>query len=177
MRHARATRVIKSPWSAGLVLGFWAWVSLTTLAAAGPTARISESGDAVELEYSGAGGPYTDVIPLHRAGPIRYFSAGVGIEERSATYPIFPLKLVFTAGGKPYVAGVSVEVQRANGTTVLAIPREHMTGPWLFLDVPDGTYHIAATMEGQTEHLRDVQAEQGIQKILHMRWSAEPGGP
>jgi hypothetical protein len=172
----RDLSVIATPWSRALILGPATLLFLVTAGAAEPTARIAESGDAVELDYSEAGGSYKDTIPLHRAGLLRYFSAGVGIEERSATYPTFPLKLVFTAGGKPYVAGVSVEVQRTDGTTLVTIPREHITGPWLFLDVPDGSYHIAATLEGQTEHLRDVKAEQGIQRILHVRWAADPGG-
>lgn len=137
---------------------------------AGPVARISESGQVLELDYEGAGRAYTDTIPLYRSGKLRYFSAGVGIEERSATYPSFPLKLVFTAGGKPYVAGVSVTIQQSNGTAIARIPQEHVTGPWLFLDAPDGSYHISATMEGQVEHLKDVTIERGTQKTLYVRW-------
>ena len=161
----------------GLTLGFGAafCACFAVPADAGPTARISESGEMLELEYEGAGRTYTDTIPLYRTGKIRYFSAGVGIEERLASYPPFPLKLVFTAGGKPYVAGVSVTVQQSNGKTVASIPREHVTGPWLFLDAPDGSYHIQATMEGQIEHFKDVKIERGEQKVLHMRWRDDRG--
>ena len=151
-------------------LGVALYSLLALPADAGPTARISESGQVLELEYEGAGKTYTDTIPLYRSGRIRYFSAGVGIEERSATYPPFPLKLIFTAGGKPYVAGVSVTVQEINGMTVVSIPQEHVTGPWLFLDAPDGSYRISATMEGQTEHLKEVKIERGTQKTLYVRW-------
>jgi hypothetical protein len=124
----------------------------------------------LELEYEGTGRTYTDTIPLYRIDKIRYFSAGVGIEERSASYPPFPLKLVFTAGGKPYVAGVSVTVQQTDGSTLASIPREHVTGPWLFLDAPDGLYQISATMGDQIEHVKDVKIEQGTQKTLYVRW-------
>jgi hypothetical protein len=155
-----------------LALGFGAALCflLAIPADAGPTARISESGQVLELDYEGAGKAYTETIPLYRSGKIRYFSAGVGIEERSATYPPFPLKMIFTAGGKPYVAGVSVIVQESNGATIASIPEKHVTGSWLFLDAPDGSYHISATMEGQVEHLKDVKIERSTQKTLYVRW-------
>ena len=92
-------------WRTDLLAGLGAWLCLMTVAIAGPTARISQSGEALELDYQGDGRSYTDTIPLYRAGEVQYFSAGVGVEERSAAYPPFPLKLIFTAGGKPYVAG------------------------------------------------------------------------
>jgi hypothetical protein len=139
---------------------------------AGPTAQISESGEAVELELPRGGGSYIETIPLYRTGRIRYFSAGVGIEERSAGYPPFPLKLIFTAGGKEYVAGVSVIVQQAL-ETLAAIPPEHVTGPWLFVDAPEGSYRIEATMDGRTEYLDDVKIERAKQKTLYLRWPDE----
>ena len=37
------------------------------------------------------------------------------MEERQAEYPPFSLKLVFTAGGKPYLAGVDVTIKPAKG--------------------------------------------------------------
>jgi hypothetical protein len=154
----------------GLILGLGAWFCLMTFAIAGPTARVSQSGEAVELHYQEGSRSYMDAIPVYRAGQARYFSAGVGIEERSASYPPFPLKLVFTAGGKPYVAGVSVTVQRSKGTTIVGIPQDHVTGPWLFLDLPDGSYRITATLEGRTVHLTNVKIVHGKQKTLYIRW-------
>ncbi|WP_447601403.1 hypothetical protein [Nitrospira sp. Nam80] len=157
-------------WRVSLGLGIALLSSLAIPADAGPTARISESGQVLELEYEGAGRIYTDTIPLYRSDKLRYFSAGVGIEERSATYPSFPLKMVFTAGGKPYVAGVSVTVQQSNGATIASIPQEHVTGPWLFLDAPDGLYQISATMGNQIEYLNNVRIDRGTQKTLYVRW-------
>ena len=171
----REVGVTEGPGGLGLLLGLGAWFFLITVAIAGPTARISQSGDGLELDYQEGGRSYKDTIPLHRAGQARYFSAGVGIEERSASYPPFPLKLVFTAGGKPYVAGVSVTVQHGNGPIIVTIPPEQITGPWLFLDVPDGSYRIAATMEGQTEYLKDIKVERGTQKTLYVRWAEDRG--
>lgn len=166
MRHD----VNKWQWSVSLGFGIALLSGLVMPADAGPTARISESGQVLELEYGGTGRTYADTIPLYRTDTIRYFSAGVGIEERSASYPHFPLKLVFTAGGKPYVVGVSVTVQQTDGSIFANIPREHVTGPWLFLDAPDGLYRISATMGGQIEHVKDVKIERGMQKTLYVRW-------
>jgi hypothetical protein len=78
--------------------------------------------------------------------------------------------MVFTAGGKPYVAGVSVTVQQSNGAIIASIPREHVTGPWLFLDAPDGLYQISATMGNQIEYLNNVRIDRGTQKTLYVRW-------
>lgn len=159
---------------AGVMCCLWLWSGLTTLAFAEFIARISESGEAVELEYQAEGRSYRDTIPLHQNGQARYFSAGVGIEERAATFPPLPLKVVFTAGAKPYLAGVSVIV-RQGAKMLVAIPRDHVTGPWLFLDVPDGSYHIAATIGGQTQHLKDVKVKRGTQKTVYVRWPEDRG--
>jgi hypothetical protein len=162
-------------WGVRLLAGLSTWVVLITAAIAGPTGRVSQSGEVVELDYEGGGRSYTDTIPLYRVGPVRYFSAGVGIEERSVEYPPFPLKLIFTAGGKPYVAGVSVKVRRDDGPALLTIPSEQISGPWLFLDMPDGSYDIEATMEGQTERLENIKVERGMQKTLYLRWLDDRG--
>ena len=63
---------------------------------------IGEPGELLEVEFQANGQRSKGSLPLYRAEGVRYFSAGVGIEERSAEYPPFSLKLVFTAGGKPF---------------------------------------------------------------------------
>src|SRR5512133_1886802 len=77
--------------------------------AEGPsTARVAPSGEYLDLQRSGDGQIVKNYLPLYQTVTIRYFSAGVGLEERQAEYPPFSLKLVFTAGGKPYLTGVDV---------------------------------------------------------------------
>ena len=59
---------------------------------AATVARVTPAGDAIELEYTGTEGvTFKEEIPIHRAGNIRYFSAGIGMEQREAAYPSFPL--------------------------------------------------------------------------------------
>ena len=103
---------------------------------AGGVARLSPSGDSVEVEYLNVDGMQRDSLPLYREGAVRYFSVGIGLDERGTDYPPFALKLVFTAGGKPYLTGVTVTIQGGKDGEKVVIPGERVTGPWLFVDVP-----------------------------------------
>ena len=147
----------------------------------GPVPRIEESGEFLELEFQVNGQRSKGSLPLYRAEAVRYFSAGVGIEERSAEYPPFSLKLVFTAGGKPFLAGVAVTIQPAKGGPAINSPQEHVNGPWLFVDLPSGTYHVKAIHAARTQGLKAVKLEAGKTKTVHLRWaedrvSAAPSG-
>ncbi|HJT22796.1 MAG TPA: hypothetical protein VJ746_20145, partial [Nitrospira sp.] len=116
----------------------------------------------------------TNALPLYRDGATRYFSAGVGLEERSAEYPAFPLKMIFTAGGKPFLSGVDVTIQPAQGAAI-AIPRERVDGPWLFVELAPGLYEIAAAYGDQVERLKAVKVEPGKQTVVYFRWKQDRG--
>ncbi|HEU4686356.1 MAG TPA: hypothetical protein VFS39_17750 [Nitrospira sp.] len=134
-----------------------------------PVATISVSGESVDLEAPAGGRTVIMSLPLYRSAGVRYFSAGVGLEERSAEYPPFPLKIVFTAGGKPFLSGVAVTIQPANAGAI-AIPREQVEGPWLFVDLSPGLYDVTATFGDQTQHLKGIRVESGKQKVVYLRW-------
>lgn len=140
----------------------------------GLQARIGASGDYVEWEYQTGGQTVKEYLPLHQSGKVRYFSAGVGLQERQAEYPPFSLKLVFTAGGKPYLTGVDVVIQTPNGAAV-SIPKEEVEGPWVFVDLPSGTYDITATYGTRKRSLRGVKIVAGKQKTLYLRWAEDAG--
>jgi len=146
-----------------------------SIAEGGSVARIGESGEFLELEYQVNGQVSKDSLPLYRADGVRYFSAGVGIEERSAEYPPFSLKVVFTAGGKPFLAGVAVTIQPAKGGPSINIPRDHVNGPWLFVELPSGTYHLTAIHADRTQGLKGVTVEAGKMKTVYLRWPEESG--
>lgn len=151
-------------------------VGLSTVpAGAAGVASIGESGDMVELRHQIQGQVVVDRLPLYRSGAVRYFSAGVGLEERQAEYPPFSLKLVFTAGGKPFLAGVAVTIKPAAGGVGVTIPAEHVQGPWLFVDLPVGLYGVTATHAGNTQRLMAVKVEAGRQTTLHLRWPEDRG--
>ncbi|RPH81569.1 MAG: hypothetical protein EHM80_01935 [Nitrospiraceae bacterium] len=144
-----------------------------SLAAGGIVARIGDSGDSVELSQQIDGRTVVDTLPVYHAGNVRYFSAGIGIDERSAQYPPFSLKLVFTAGGKPFLAGVAVTIRPAKGGPPIDIPRDHVNGPWLFVELPSGTYHLTATHADRTQNLKGVTVKGGKMKTVYLRWPEE----
>ncbi len=170
-------------WQNGRGVRFVAFLSLWFLigmagvekADAGGVARILPSGEGIRIEYQGDESRQQDIIPLYRAGTVRYFSAGIGLDERQADYPPFALKLVFTAGGKPFLAGVAVTIQGPKGMEKIVIPRERVTGPWLFVDVPAGTYDISAAQADQTQTLKAVRVERGKTKVVYLRWPEDRG--
>jgi len=158
-----------------LALAFWFCGQVgTTFGESGVTARVAPSGDAVELEGQTHGQMLKHSLPLYRAGAIRYFSAGVGSEERHADYPPFSLRLAFTAGGKPYLVGVDVTIQPIAGDAII-ISHDQVQGPWLFVDLPTGIYDIAATYGEHEQALKGIRVVAGRQRTLHMRWPDEAG--
>ena len=159
-----------------LALVVWCSASQGLIYAQGSfIARVGPSGEFLELEHQSTGQMVKDYLPLYRVGGVRYFSAGVGLEERQAEYPPFSLKLVFTAGGKPYLAGVDVTIQAAEGAAAITIPREQVEGPWLFVDLPSGTYDISATYGEHKQALKGIKVVGGKQKTVHLRWAEDTG--
>jgi hypothetical protein len=149
------------------------WSAWTAIGEAKPTARESPSGDGIEVETGEGAGAEKIVIPLHQAGGVRYFSAGVGAEERAAAYPAFSLKLVLVAGAKAYASQVSIAIESANGTVKLEVPAEQVTGPWVFADLPDGVYRVSATKDGQVRSQAKVSIKKGATTTVYLRWPAE----
>ena len=89
--------------------------------------------------------PKTLTFPVYEQEGIQYFSAGLGTEERMLTYPPFPLKLIFVQGERAYLAGVSVILVNQSGTQHIQIPGKDVEGPWLFMNIPTGTYRVSGT--------------------------------
>lgn len=138
-------------------------------------ASVGQSGEFLEMEDQRTGQVVKDYLQLHRAGNIRYFAAGVGVEERRAEYPPFSLKLVFTAGGKPYLTGVDVTIHPQVGGAEIVIPREQIEAPWLFIDLPSGTYDISAMYGEQKQTLKGIKVVAGKQKTVQLQWAADIG--
>lgn len=138
-----------------------------------PVAKIVPSGDYLEFEQNGRSAP--ERLPLYRSGGVRYFSAGIGLEERSASYPRFSLKLVFTPGGKPFLSGVAVTITPARGGKPIAIPSEQVEGPWLFVDLAPGLYDVTASYGNDLQRLKSVKVESGKQRVVHLRWAHDHG--
>ena len=141
------------------------------------TTRVLPSGDGIELEYRSEGETWTDIIPIYetdsQAGSVRYFSAGVGMGERQAEYPLFALKIVLTAGGKPYAAHADVHIVEVDGERTHSIPADRVKGPWLFVDLPSGTYDITGNRGPNTATLKRITVVSGQPRVVHLRFPAD----
>ncbi len=126
-----------------------------------PIARETPLGDAVQILENDAGGAALDM---------RYFATGVGKIERLATYPRFPLKLVFSGPGGAYLALVSVTIRSVDGDDEWRIPASHVTGPWLFLDLSPGRYRIEVGRGSDVQTRDKVVVTSGRQKTIHFTW-------
>ncbi len=140
------------------------------LAEAKPTARVLPSGDGIEIIGAPGSGTYLEPLPLYRSGGMRYFSAGVGLEERDVEYPPFPLKLILVAEGGAYLSIVAVTITNDDGTVRLDIPKEHVNGPWIFIDLPPGSYQVTGRREGDTVEKKSVKVTEGAVRTVYLRW-------
>lgn len=157
-----------------VVIGLFMPVVLAS-AEEGVIARVGQSGEYLDLVQQESGHVLRDYIPLHQSGGVSYFAAGVGVEERTAQYPFYSLKMVFTAGGKPFLTGVDVVIQGKKEGPVITIPGEQVNGPWLFVDLPAGSYEISASKSDRKQELTGIKIEAGNQKTVHLRWADDPG--
>lgn len=114
--------------------------------------------------------PKVLTFPLYEQESIQYFSAGLGKEERSLTYPSFPLKLVFVQGERAFLASVSVHITKEDGTTLLRIPGEEVEGPWLFVNIPKGTYNVSGSDLHGTIVEKTISIQTGKPIVVHFRW-------
>lgn len=81
---------------------------------------------------------------------IRYVSGGVGVGEREALRAMdhdFNVQLIFATPRGDYLANVGVVIQDSTGNTVLDVVSQ---GPWLYAQLPAGTYTVTAQLDGQS---------------------------
>lgn len=140
-----------------------------------PQATFGESGSSSAVTSSILEVPSPDeevklTFTLYNGEGIQYFSAGVGIEERKASYPPYPLKLIFVQGARAFLAEVTVSIVKSDGTTLVDIPSEHVLGPWLFINLAGGNYTITATDSQQRAVTQQVQVGGTKTKVVHFRW-------
>ena len=126
--------------------------------------------DHVTIHSQGDGFPSSYTLPIYQVGDIRFLSAGVGLEERKATYPPFPLKLIFAQAGGALVAEVSVSIQDSSGIEILKISQDQVTGPWLFLDLSPGTYRVTAARGDGTSVTKTIHLPKGTTKSIYLHW-------
>jgi hypothetical protein len=100
---------------------------------------------------------------------ISYLSGGVGEEERELLTELgqaYPLKLIFADTTGQYLSDVAVGILDARGQQVLAAMSQ---GPWFFVRLPAGRYHVLSTTQGYTQE-RMVNVSPHHQVQLAFSW-------
>ena len=98
-------------------------------------------------------------------------SGGVSVNARDnmrAQTPPHNLKMVFALNTGNYVSDVQVKVTDKSGKVVL---EDISNGPWLFANLPAGTYTATATYNG-TPMTQKVTVARGGARTAQFRWPA-----
>ena len=140
----------------------WAWGL--------PGNTISSIEEKGVIEVHAKDGMRTITLPIYKKAGVKYFSAGVGIMEREASYPQFPLKFVFATKEGLYVTLVMVSLFDQEGTMVLTIPSDHVTGPWLFVDLQPATYTVIALRTNGTSVRQKVTVKEKEAHVVYFHW-------
>jgi hypothetical protein len=117
------------------------------------------------------------VPPVQTSNGVRYMNGGVGVGERDAMRGAgrdFGLHLSFSeATSGHYVAGVDLSIADAHGGTVFTLPN---AGPWVYVDLPPGSYRVTADYQGRTQTQRVSVGDGGPAATAYLRWQAPVGG-
>jgi len=103
-----------------------------------------------------------DLPPAQTQGLVTYLSGGIGQREAKAMESVeskYPLSLEFVQRAKPrdeFLADVNVTITDRSGKTALTAVSD---GPFLFANMPNGTYTLRATDNGKTFTRRLVIAK------------------
>ena len=106
-------------------------------------------------------------VPVQKYESVRYYSAGVGIEERRQLPQLYPLRVIFATDKGNLLCDAEVTIT-AKGTTVFRGRAQN--GPWLVVDLAPGTYDIQAVQDGKTKVAEGVRLTAGKQLTVTMRW-------
>ena len=96
-------------------------------------------------------------------------SGGVGSgarEQLAQQAQGYELKLVFTSNKGAYLADVPVQISDGKGNVVADAVSQ---GPWMFVDLPRGSYTVKATYDGKSESRKVTVGTS--QKTVQFRWS------
>jgi hypothetical protein len=96
---------------------------------------------------------------------VKYITGGVGLEERTALDAMaknYNLKLSFALHSGAYLSDLMVSIQDTKGNKLL---QSKTNGPWFFVMLPKGEYHITVTHKDQ-EQVKKVAVGEGLKMVL-----------
>ncbi|MEJ5357943.1 MAG: carboxypeptidase-like regulatory domain-containing protein [Desulfobacterales bacterium] len=101
---------------------------------------------------------------------VEFLSGGVGKDERDAMKQhakAFNTHLVFADSSGKFLSAVAVRITDAKGKAVLETTTQ---GPWLYANLPAGSYDVAAVFQGK-EQKRRIQV--GAEPVTSLfQWKA-----
>jgi hypothetical protein len=111
-----------------------------------------------------------DLFEQNRGKGIAFMSGGVSQTEREILKDRgkgYSLKLIFSSKGGKCLSDVIVKVMDQKNQTILVTVSN---GPWLFIDLPTGTYKIEASFRAHRKRISQIKMQQGKQKVFYLRW-------
>lgn len=105
-------------------------------------------------------------VPTLAGAADNFLSTGFGITSRKP-HPEYSLKLVFSMRSGKYLADIRAQLYR-DGQEIQEI---FSPGPWLFVDLPPGTYRVvASTDDGRKQGARFTIEKDGEQQQVVLAW-------
>jgi len=111
-----------------------------------------------------------DFLKKGREGNISFLSGGVGQGERETLKEMgkgYPLKLIFSNRNGEYLSDVTVKIFDQKDKSIFTTVSD---GPWLFFNIPPGTYNLEVNFKGEQKRISQVKIEKGSQKVLSLQW-------
>jgi hypothetical protein len=97
-------------------------------------------------------------------------TGGVGSEERDAMESQagdYNVKLAFAEKVGVYLADVDVAVHDQSGKQILDVTTN---GPWLYLQLPEGTYTVRAAFNDKIQRISNLAVKPGQRTARIVRW-------
>lgn len=101
---------------------------------------------------------------------IPFLSGGVGVREREVLNEMgksYSLKMVFSNKKGEYLSDIVVRVFDSQEKVILTTVSN---GPWLFIDLPNGIYHLEASFMAERKKISQVEIKKGVQKVISFQW-------
>lgn len=100
---------------------------------------------------------------------VSYATGGVGIEERQAMEKMagdFNVKVVLAGESGSYLSGLMVYIEDMTGKMVFECVTK---GPWLYVDLPPGTYRVTSSYNHNSK-MQQVKVGEGLRKVI-FQWN------